>query len=258
TVDTSVAHLAGALGKPVWVLLPCVTDWRWMLNREDNPWYPTMRLFRQKRGEDWTGVIARMARELAKVAQGNAAPLMPFKDEGDRRATQAAEIIAVETARNAAPSVVPAQTVTPGQALMLAEQKRRQGFLADADDLTRQAAAAEPDNAEAAHTLGIIAHQSGKVSEAIEYLRRAIAIKPDVALYHANLGEMYRLAGHIDEAIAAGRPAIEIDPNYPGAHSNVGIALFDQGKYEEALAHYDRALALRDDFVQAHSNRGNT
>ena len=47
TVDTSVAHLAGALGRPVWLLLPWVTDWRWMLNREDNPWYPTMRLFRQ-------------------------------------------------------------------------------------------------------------------------------------------------------------------------------------------------------------------
>jgi hypothetical protein len=64
TVDTSVAHLAGALGKPVWVLLPWVTDWRWMLNREDNPWYPTMRLFRQHRGGDWGDVIARMAGEL--------------------------------------------------------------------------------------------------------------------------------------------------------------------------------------------------
>jgi tetratricopeptide (TPR) repeat protein len=260
TVDTSIAHLAGSMGKPVWLLLPWVADWRWMFNREDNPWYATMRLFRQKKGDAWAEVIKRVATELKAVAQGDMPRLMPFKAAGERRAAEAMAIIDLETARATSPQAAQtsAQTISPGQALMLAEQKRRRGFLADADDLTRQAAAAEPDNAEAAHTLGIIAHQSGKASEAIEHLRRAIAIKPDVALYHANLGEMYRLAGHIDEAIAAGRRAIEIDPNHPGAHSNVGIALFDQGKFEEALAHYDRALALQDDFVQAHSNRGNT
>jgi tetratricopeptide (TPR) repeat protein len=257
TVDTSVTHVAGAVGKPVWVLLPWVTDWRWMLNREDNPWYPTMRLFRQRRGEDWADVTARMVRELSAVAQGNAAPLMPFKAEGERRAAQAAAIIAVEAGRAVAPVARPAQAGSPGQVLILAEQKRRHGFLADADELTRRAAAAQPDNAEAEHMLGIIAHQSGKPTEAIEHVRRAIAIKPDVALYHANLGEMCRLAGRVEDAIAAGRRALELNPGYAGALSNLGIAMFDQGKFEEALDHYDRAIALEENFAQAHSNRGN-
>jgi Tfp pilus assembly protein PilF len=64
SVDTSVAHLAGALGKPVWLLLPSVPDWRWMLNRNDTPWYPTMRLFRQTKAGDWPGVIKDIAHAL--------------------------------------------------------------------------------------------------------------------------------------------------------------------------------------------------
>jgi Tfp pilus assembly protein PilF len=65
--DTSLAHLAGALGVPVWVALPFVSDWRWMTDRDDSPWYPTMRLFRQKRWGDWEGVFERIAGELEKV-----------------------------------------------------------------------------------------------------------------------------------------------------------------------------------------------
>jgi ADP-heptose:LPS heptosyltransferase len=64
TVDTSIAHLAGGLGVPDWVPLSAVSDWRWLLKRENSPWYPTMRLFRQKTLGDWDGVFARMAAAL--------------------------------------------------------------------------------------------------------------------------------------------------------------------------------------------------
>jgi hypothetical protein len=66
TVDTSVAHLAAAMGKPTWVLLPYFADWRWLLGREDSPWYPTARLFRQQRPGDWEGVIGQVAQELQR------------------------------------------------------------------------------------------------------------------------------------------------------------------------------------------------
>jgi ADP-heptose:LPS heptosyltransferase len=64
SVDTAVAHLAGALGKTVWTLLPFVPDWRWLQNRDDSPWYPSMRLFRQTRTNNWAGVFEQVKEAL--------------------------------------------------------------------------------------------------------------------------------------------------------------------------------------------------
>ena len=65
TSDTAVAHVAGALGVPTWVVLPMNCDWRWLREREDSPWYPTMRLYRQQQWGDWAGVFVRIACALA-------------------------------------------------------------------------------------------------------------------------------------------------------------------------------------------------
>jgi tetratricopeptide (TPR) repeat protein len=67
TIDTSVAHLAGAMNKPVWILLPFNSDFRWLLHRDDSPWYPSAKLFRQPAMGDWDSVLARVKRELARI-----------------------------------------------------------------------------------------------------------------------------------------------------------------------------------------------
>lgn len=67
TCDTSVAHLAGAMGKPVWILLAYSADWRWLVGREDSPWYPSARLFRQDRPGDWAGVMQRVVTALKEI-----------------------------------------------------------------------------------------------------------------------------------------------------------------------------------------------
>lgn len=80
TVDTSVAHIAGALGTPVWTLLARAADWRWGYRSDSTPWYPSMRLFRQTRSGDWSDVVERVAGELRRLADdGNAVrPRRPF------------------------------------------------------------------------------------------------------------------------------------------------------------------------------------
>ncbi|HKX11444.1 MAG TPA: tetratricopeptide repeat-containing glycosyltransferase family protein [Stellaceae bacterium] len=84
SICTSVSHLAGAMGKPLWMLLNAVPDWRWMLERADNPWYPSARLFRQRKPGEWTDVIERVGAELRAVVAGERGRLTPYLREPAR------------------------------------------------------------------------------------------------------------------------------------------------------------------------------
>jgi tetratricopeptide (TPR) repeat protein len=77
SVDTAVAHLAGAMGKTTWLMLPFILDWRWLLDRSDSPWYPTMRLFRQPQRGNWPGVVQTIASELHSNAADSSLKLHP-------------------------------------------------------------------------------------------------------------------------------------------------------------------------------------
>jgi ADP-heptose:LPS heptosyltransferase len=77
TVDTSVAHLAGALGRPTWILLPYVPDYRWMLDRDDSPWYPTVRLFRQTATREYHSVLDAVRNELLTLVSSQCWPNSP-------------------------------------------------------------------------------------------------------------------------------------------------------------------------------------
>lgn len=70
TIDSAVAHLAGSLGRPTWTLLLYASDWRWLMAREDSPWYPTMKLFRQETPGDWDGVFERVRAALEEKCRG--------------------------------------------------------------------------------------------------------------------------------------------------------------------------------------------
>ncbi|OPX39952.1 MAG: hypothetical protein B1H11_01550 [Desulfobacteraceae bacterium 4484_190.1] len=82
SIDTSVAHLAGAMGKPVWLLLPLISDWRWLLNRKDSPWYPTMTIFRQQDIGDWDSVIYNVGLALHRFVKTYG--IKPLNEESNK------------------------------------------------------------------------------------------------------------------------------------------------------------------------------
>ena len=142
--------------------------------------------------------------------------------------------------------------VSPAQALQLAIHHHQGGNLAEARQIYRQLLAADPQNAQALHLLGLAAHQSGDSTTAETMIRQAIALNPNEPDFHSNLGEILRATGRTDEAIALLQSAAARDPQSPAIHYNLGIALKDKRRLAEAIIALRSAIQLQTKNAAAH------
>ncbi|WP_136524498.1 tetratricopeptide repeat protein [Geomonas ferrireducens] len=267
-VDTSVAHLAGALGIPVWLLVPFVPDWRWMTGREDSPWYPTMRLFRQERPGDWDGVLFRLRAGLAGLVAGTGAgaPAVPpptatagqgsraelLNDEGCALDEVGRQEEAVERYREAvrlAPEFI-APHYNMGNSLYTL------GRNGEAIDCYRRALALDPALPQAWHNLALALKAQGALDEALHALKRAVAAAPDYLAARHNLGELYHETGALERAEETFRAILASDPGYLPSWNALGITLQIQGRLEEAVQCYRTALSRNPDYLHALNNLG--
>lgn len=282
-VDTGVAHLAGALGRPVWMLNRFNSEWRWMRGRKDSPWYPTMRLFNQDKPAIWEPVLKEAARVLPAwlkqlaprqvSLRPDANPYQPSVQvvDADRyqisgrgpRSDQVRVIAGEVPSVRSAPTmpIAPARDVAKAAA---ADPFLRSGFAAhqagrmdEAMASYRQALATDPDNPDALHLLGVIHGSRKEHEQAIKSIRRALAVKPGDPIYLGNLGIALAGASRTAEAADAYRESLAADPNQPSAAYNLGNALAELGRHADAAAAYRQALAIKADYLSAWLNLGN-
>ena len=249
TVDTSVAHLTGALGKPAWVLLCYSPDWRWILDRDDSPWYPTIQLFRQTSPGDWNGVFARVKTALEEKLMNNSELLnSPLPNTRHGLANGHNNHLSF-------PDRLPPLSQVRSL-LSTAVEHHQAGRFPEAERIYRQILEVQPNQVDARQLLGTIAYQTGKTEEAIAHYQQALALNPNYAEVHNNLGAAFWQLGNAEAAIPAYREAVRLKPDYSDAYHNLGIALRHQKQTVEAIAAYRNAIALKPNYADAHTNMG--
>jgi tetratricopeptide (TPR) repeat protein len=188
SIDTSVAHLAGAMGQPVYLLLPEVPDWRWMLEREDSPWYPTLRLFRQEKAGDWGPPLTRIARRLETLARNL------------QRALSLPGISGL---------------------LAAATHLHQQGNLIEALIFYRRLLRREPGHSEGLHGLGLIALQTGNPLRAVDLINQALVQSPSSDRFTYHLGLAFLALKRPEQAARALQQACELNPANADAEFNL-------------------------------------
>jgi tetratricopeptide (TPR) repeat protein len=256
TVDTMVAHLAGALGKSVWMLVPFAPDWRWMLDREDTPWYPTMRLFRQSRPGAWEPVVQSLlgALEQGRHTLGHAEPLPVSSDQLLLSALDLHRKGLMNDAERGYRAVLAGEPANADALYLLSVVLFQQGAIDEALHFGERALRARPDSPEAFNTVGNCLRSKGDLPGAERMFRGAIARHDGYADAFYNLGACLCDAWRLEEAEEVFHVALRIDRSRPHTWNNLGLVKYRAGRLDEALEDYRRCLSIAPDFVDAHWN----
>jgi protein O-GlcNAc transferase len=156
----------------------------------------------------------------------------------------------------AIPTRIGFRMATISEALAIAIQHHQADRLDAAVRIYQQILAADPNQVDALHLLGLTAYQTGNLDQAVTLFRQTLELKPQYAEAHVSLGTALKDQGHLDEAAACCRRALELRPDYAEAQSDLGVVLKEQGKLDEAAACWRRAVALKPDYCLAHCNLG--
>jgi tetratricopeptide (TPR) repeat protein len=262
-VDTSVAHLAGAMNKPVWVVLPFAPDFRWMAKGENSPWYPSMRLFRQHEAGNWDYVFAQLKSALAGLASG-----MAPKQEGAaayddstisllRQARLAISEARWDVAAQAVAAVVSTHPAMPEANWLLGAAESAQGLFAEA--LTHLVVAYEawPQSPMVLKQLGIALQSLGEGEQAEQCYLAALQFGNDDPEVLYNFGVLRHTSGDLQQAQGYYQAALALKPNWAECLNNLGLALLGLGRREEAIPRFSEAVKLAPGFVEALVNLGN-
>jgi tetratricopeptide (TPR) repeat protein/ADP-heptose:LPS heptosyltransferase len=274
SIDTSVVHLTGAMGKPVWVLLNNSPDWRWLLEREDSPWYPTARLFRQSTLGNWQGVVTRVERELRELVARTAVAAGDEPRSGT--AVLAGLPIDCIGAGSARPAGSPPEVFQRGEKSALAgghsmskqlslEPRVRKllrkgiahhqaGRRGAAEACYRRSLEVDPRCPQALHLLGLLAQQAGQYQESIRLIGESLALNPDDPDTLNSLAESYLGQGEIQPASECYQRLAELLPQSAEAHHRLGKMQERLGEWEAATASYQLALALQPDSPDLHGS----
>ncbi|QPF87798.1 tetratricopeptide repeat protein [Bradyrhizobium genosp. L] len=234
TIDSAIAHLAGAMGKPVWILLARGNDWRWLKGRDDTPWYPQARLFRQRNPGDWSEVIRQLCSALWSFVSAAASP------EQEKKAAD--PVLAAATAMATPRSVV--EPVLCDALFVEACRHHRAGNLDRARKMFEQILVFDPRHVNTLCNLGALELDTGHGARALQRLRIAVELAPDLVPVRIGLAEALMDAGRTEQALAQYAKAIELAPQNTGVHVAYATALRKLGVNGPTGMHADMVRRL--------------